>query len=755
MTSNDAGGNIAAFPLASSDDKVRSLIAIIRRLATARSTTEIMETVTHAARALLNADGITFVLREHDLCHYADEYAIAPLWKGLRFPMSACISGWCMTHDQAVRVPDISQDPRIPQDAYRPTFVRSLAMVPVRHQEPIAAIGAYWSMEHYASDDELALLQTIANASGLAISAARRTSEAEAATAQYQAVFNQAAVGVARVSPDGRFLEVNDRFCLIAGRDRAELLRTDFQAITHPEDLSADVDQAAALLAGDLDTYSMEKRYVRRNGDPVWVNLTCSLVRSAGGEPNYFIAVIEDISQRKASELEQSRLLGLIERSADIVSLADTNCRLLYMNRAGREMLGLEDVAIGTVSFADYVTPDCLDVLIGQAMPTAERSGVWRGEMQLTNRKTGHVVDVSRSIFAVRDDAGTLTGFGSIAKDITGLKAAAAAERARADEFHALVDNIPALCWTADADGRDYWFNLRWCEYTGLEPEDPAGWERSHHPDVASAVRDHWRACLQTGEPFEMTFPLRARDGSYRAFLTRIVPIREEGGRIVRWFGSSTDVADQQRHEEHLKLLVNELNHRVKNTLVTVQSMAAQTLRHSGEPQEAFAKFEGRLLSLSAAHNVLTERNWEGANVREVAERALRPFVATATERVRLQGPDVWLPPQVAVALSLAFHELATNAVKYGALSNAEGRVELEWTLSGAPSVLDVTWTERNGPPVVPPSRRGFGSRLIERNLGREWEGEASLSFEPSGIVCRIRLQLGARDPLGWPGRPH
>lgn len=755
MSRNDPGHKVAPFPLVGSGNEIAGLVAIIRRLAQARSTAEVMDVVTHAARTLLQADGVTFVLQEGDLCHYADEDAVAPLWKGRRFPMSACISGWCMINDQSVRIPDISEDARIPQDAYRPTFVRSLAMVPVRSERPIAAIGAYWAQTREITADEVDLLQTVANACGLAISVARQRADAEAAEARYRAVFNQAAVGVARVSPEGRFLEANERFCLISGYQRADLLDTSFQSITHPDDLSADVEQAAALLNGAIDTYSMEKRYIRRTGDPVWVNLTCSLVRTAGGEPDYFIAVIEDISQRKESELEQTRLLSLIERSADVVSLADTGSRLLYMNRAGREMLGLEDVAIGTVSFADYVSSDCLDLLNGQAVPTARKAGVWQGEMKLTNRKTGQVVDVNRSIFALRDDTGTLTGFGSIARDITGLKAAAAAERARADEFHALADNIPALCWMADADGRNYWFNLRWCEYTGMETEDPAGWERSHDPAVASAVRDRWMYCLQSGEPFEMTIPLRARDGSYRSFLTRIVPIRDEGGRIVRWFGSSTDVADQQQHEEHLKLLVNELNHRVKNTLVTVQSMAAQTLRNSGEPKEAFAKFESRLMGLSAAHNVLTERNWEGANVREVAERALRPFATTAAERIQLHGADVWLPPQVAVALSLALHELATNAVKYGALCDANGRVELGWTLAGAPPVLEITWTERGGPPVSPPSRRGFGSRLIERNLGREWEGEASLSFDPEGVACRIRLQLGARDSHGGPGQTH
>lgn len=148
---------------------VPALVAIIRRLSVARSLQEIMETVTHPARTLLGAGGVTFVLREGDHCHYAEEDAISPLWKGKRFPLNACISGWCIKERRAVAIYDIYQDPRIPQDAYRPTFVRSLAMVPLPQEEPIAAMGAYWDRVREISVEEVELLQTIANSAALAL----------------------------------------------------------------------------------------------------------------------------------------------------------------------------------------------------------------------------------------------------------------------------------------------------------------------------------------------------------------------------------------------------------------------------------------------------------------------------------------------------------------------------------------------------------------------------------------------------------
>ena len=177
----ESTATVTPFPLVGDDSsEADALTAVIRRLSTAQSLSEVMAVTTHAARALVNADGVTFVLREGDLCHYADEDAIGPLWKGKKFPIKACISGWVMEHANGVVIPDIQNDHRIPQDAYRPTFVKSLAMVPIRQEEPIGAMGAYWARAHTATGDEVNRLQTIANAAALAVAFVQR-SEAEAA----------------------------------------------------------------------------------------------------------------------------------------------------------------------------------------------------------------------------------------------------------------------------------------------------------------------------------------------------------------------------------------------------------------------------------------------------------------------------------------------------------------------------------------------------------------------------------------------
>jgi two-component sensor histidine kinase len=218
-------------------------------------------------------------------------------------------------------------------------------------------------------------------------------------------------------------------------------------------------------------------------------------------------------------------------------------------------------------------------------------------------------------------------------------------------------------------------------------------------------------------------------------------PIAGPDGESVGVFVEGSDVTDRVHGERQQKLLLDELNHRVKNTLSTVQAIADQTLRTNTDPATFHTDFQARLMSLSATHNLLTATNWVSADLREIAQFEFRPF---GPERYRLAGPAVALSPERALAMGLLFHELATNAAKYGALAGGGGRVEVAWREHKLDhgTELEIDWAEHDGPPVAPPTRRGFGSRLIERSL-RNLRGEATLSYDPTGVGCRIRLPLG------------
>jgi two-component sensor histidine kinase len=198
------------------------------------------------------------------------------------------------------------------------------------------------------------------------------------------------------------------------------------------------------------------------------------------------------------------------------------------------------------------------------------------------------------------------------------------------------------------------------------------------------------------------------------------------------------------RAAEHQKLLIDELNHRVKNTLATVQSIATQTLRTADSTQDAKDALERRLLALSRAHDVLTRESWEGADLMDVVERALEPYQVHGESRLHVTGPHVRLTPRMSLALAMALHELATNAVKYGALSNKSGVVEVSWKVQygAAPPRLVLRWKEAGGPPVAAPRRRGFGSRLIERSLAQDLDGQVEIAFAPTGVVCTVNAPV-------------
>ena len=220
-------------------------------------------------------------------------------------------------------------------------------------------------------------------------------------------------------------------------------------------------------------------------------------------------------------------------------------------------------------------------------------------------------------------------------------------------------------------------------------------------------------------------------------------PIADERGVVTGIFVEGYDVTDRVKADQQRVLLINELNHRVKNTLATVQSLAMQTMRNTERSADARELFESRLTALARAHDVLTVESWEGAELRRVANRALEPF-ASKDGRVSMEGPDVWLTPKQALALSMALHELATNATKYGALSNDTGTVRLSWVVAlfDSEGELELTWTEQDGPPVSRPTRSGFGSRLIQRNLAHDLGGGATIDYRPQGVVSVIRSPI-------------
>ena len=257
----------------------------------------------------------------------------------------------------------------------------------------------------------------------------------------------------------------------------------------------------------------------------------------------------------------------------------------------------------------------------------------------------------------------------------------------------------------------------------------------------AAAVMANDRRIMDSGVAEQIEEQVTYPDGSTAWWHSTKAPMRDAEGRVVGLVGSSVDITARRKAEEHRALLVNELNHRVKNTLAVVQGLARQTFRSTADMGQAIASFDERLSALSRAHNLLTDENWGSASLHDV----IRDQLADRwSDRIVLDGPEVLLSPPVAVSLALVLHELGTNATKYGALSTDAGRVTIGWETVEAGTAVRMRWAESGGPPVAPPQARGFGSRMIERALAAEVGGRVSLQFRPDGVVCEIEAPVAA-----------
>ena len=268
----------------------------------------------------------------------------------------------------------------------------------------------------------------------------------------------------------------------------------------------------------------------------------------------------------------------------------------------------------------------------------------------------------------------------------------------------------------------------------------PDMWPAESRPAVEHALR---RALAGEATAFRAICP--TAKGALRWWDTTVSPILDEG-RVTRVLATSRDVTGEMRSEAQRQLLVNELNHRVKNTLATIQSIASQSLRNAGVDLAVRGAFEGRLMAIAATHNVLTDENWSAASLRQIIDGSVTPYRSNPGQ-LTITGDDLLVSPKPAVVMALAFHELAINALKYGALSVAAGHVDIRWSVEGHDR-LDIEWVERGGPTVRPPERRGFGSRIVELALPGELGGQVDVDYRAEGLRCRIRSPLSALDRI-------
>jgi PAS domain S-box-containing protein len=309
---------------------------------------------------------------------------------------------------------------------------------------------------------------------------------------------------------------------------------------------------------------------------------------------------------------------------------------------------------------------------------------------------------------------------------------------------------MPMIFTSATPDHAVLFVNDAFLELAGFTREALLGvnFQSLLAPGVGAEARSIVEAAFcKEGKTPEIHY--RRENGSEFWASLFVSPVCDAAGVAVQYFVSIHDLSDHRREIAQSKALIDELNHRVKNTLSTVQSIVAQALRHPAAPEVIRESIESRILALSRSHDLLTSTNWEGAGLHDLVVTALHPFevVAGHAERFTITGKNLHLSPKSTSALAVALHELATNAVEYGAFSDNQGRIEISWTSepSAGGDRLLFSWREHDGPQVAVPTHKGFGSWVIERGLAHELGGIVTLDYREQGIVCTIDIPVAAQ----------
>jgi two-component sensor histidine kinase len=390
--------------------------------------------------------------------------------------------------------------------------------------------------------------------------------------------------------------------------------------------------------------------------------------------------------------------------------------------------------------------------LLGLAALTLSAALAYRFSAGLTAATTG----LARGALAlgegrsIPDVPTNLTEFSIVAE---ALAAAGVAIDKRTRELETVLATVPAAVWfTYDPEVKRVVRNRFAAEFMRLPPGETAAFHAAGSPesrarmlrggvsvpDEQNPLRRAMRGERLEDEEYTIVFP----DGTNRTLLTSATALQDERGTVLGAVLVGLDITERKQGEDQRRLLLHELNHRVKNTLATVQSIAFQTLRGATSVEQARDALADRLVALAKAHDTLTRESWEGAELHDIVAGAIAPHAGSA--RFSVECPPVWLTPTLSLSLALALHELATNAAKYGALSTATGRVRISWDIGGPLKAerLRLEWREQGGPPVSPRSHMGFGTRLIERSFSADLEGSATIDFQPDGVRCVIEAPL-------------
>lgn len=454
----------------------------------------------------------------------------------------------------------------------------------------------------------------------------------------------------------------------------------------------------------------------------------------------------QERERKRAAELQ-----AIMESVPAAIWIArDPDGRMIDGNRTSYELLGLPPSVNSSLSAPEGERPDHFEVRVNGRTLTVDELPVQRAargeEIRGFEEEIRYADGRSRFLIGnatpLTDDDGTPTGAVAAFVDITERREAEIGLRDSEQRLQMALEAGGMGAWEWDLVSGSVIWSPSLEVIHGLEPGSFGGTlddvKREIHPDDAAQVAAAIEATLRDRTPYHVVYRAVLPDGSMRWLEAFGQCVEDADGSLKKLIGICMDITRRKEEESQRETLIAELSHRVKNTLATVLSIARQSIVREDDPRRAYHSFEARIRALAQTHGRLAEAHWSGVSLRTMLDDELAPYRNDEVGNVRLDGPNVSLPPKQALALGLAIHELATNAAKYGPFSSDTGRVEAEWELSG--DRLHFEWAERGGPRVAPPARAGFGRTLLEKVLAHDLSGNVEISYAPEGVRCSITV---------------
>jgi PAS domain S-box-containing protein len=614
-----------------------------------------------------------------------------------------------------------------------------------------------------------------------------REAESNALSDRLAAVLDHVPVGVALAeAPSGRILLANERLAEIfrvplVNEEGPSLAPFAAEEAYHPDGSPVAPEEyplARALATGQ--PVSAEFRYRCGDGSLRWIHAWAAPMERDGAVVAFADAEAEHHAAEALQESER-RFRTLADTVPQIVWSTRLDGVTDYINQRLAEYTGIPPEAASSATLAEIIHPEDRPHAMDAWARAVETGTRYNAELRMRRADGSYGWVVAHAVPVHGSDGTPIRWVGTsmdvnelvearralerqVAAEAAARQAALAAAEALAvseDRFRRFAEASPDAIWITDPEGtRVEYLGPAFADIWG-EPLDAAIAEpglrlarvlEDDRPRLEQAMAE-----VQRGGVCDVQYRIRRADSEVRWIRDSIFAVRDGVGRVTRVGGLARDITDRREAEDRQALLLAELNHRVKNTLATVQSLALQTARAVSDATQPMSRFlgdfQGRLMALARGHDLLTARNWRGAPLADVASAALAPWLpsdrmGTGAEppRVVLSGPGVWLAPRQTVALSLGLHELATNAAKHGALSVAPGRALLNWRLE-ADGMLVLDWTERYGPPAREPERTGFGTRLLKQGLPADLGAGARVEmwYQQEGFAAAIRFRPSDR----------